>query len=154
MICLSFNHMGNQLSGSLSSKNEYANNPLYCICNAYDLQQRLIAHRLNPLMIKFLEEIPVACNYSYDAVTRVANANWGENHYRDCTLPLYFHMGSLTFCSDCQIILTKHQYAKMIEVEKSVDVPLDVNDYVKMLRWVGYSNYFTKKLYSHNEHAS
>ena len=126
----------------LSNKSDYENHPLYIVCNASQLQKRLLKHRHNSEIINILEEVPVACNYMYDVYSCVAETNC-FNNYQTCRRPLYFQLGSLRFTPGCKIVLTKRHYHNIVNLEKSKNVILFCDkDNKKVLGWVGYHNRF------------
>ena len=130
--------MGNQFSNT----KEYMNDPSLIICDAKKLQNRILKHSNNALIIPILEVIPVAANYRYDTVSQIAHQDDFFENFYSCQYPLWFHMGSLRFYPGCKIVLTKEHYSKILKLNKLDPVPLGKDDQIKILGWTSGHNFF------------
>jgi hypothetical protein len=131
--------MGNYFS----NKKAIINDPSLVVCDAKQLQRRILNRSNDARIIKIVEKIPYACNCKYDPCTSIAQIPAIFETYYSCNYPLWFQVGTLRFCSDCKIVLTKKHYAEILELEKSkIVVPLSKDDQMKMLSWTSGNNYF------------
>lgn len=120
----------------LSNKNEYIYDSSLVVCNAIQLQRRLLKHKNNSKIIPILEQVPYACNYMFYPDLLCTESSLFDN-YHSCRYPLHFQLGQLQFDSGSKIILTKEHYAEILELEKipRIEIPLSKDDQIKILSW-------------------
>ena len=123
-----------------SNEKEFHTNPKLVVKNTVKLQRLLLRHRNNAAIMPILEQVPYACNFSFDPISRECETTFLNNFY-GCAYPLYFHIATLRFDDDCEIALTKRHYHQIVAMTRAKTITsLSKDDQIRMLEWtVGYN---------------
>jgi hypothetical protein len=128
--------------GNYSNAKEIRNNPNYVVCNARQLQHFLLKHRKNASIISILKKAPVCINYCYNPVSRVAEPDTFVEYFYTGSHLLWFHIGSLRFTDNCQIVVTKKLHKEIQDLKKLNVKPLSKDDKIQLLQWTVGHNHF------------
>jgi hypothetical protein len=132
-----------KMGSYFSNANQYRKNPNLVILDAKGLQSRLLRHaQKGHIDIVLMEEVPFACNYTYDPSSFVAQDDSIFDNFYRCQFPLYVHMGTLRFCSGCEIVLTQKQYQMVTDLDQKNGVPLTKEDKLHIAGWSPVKNFF------------
>lgn len=103
-----------------SNEKYYESNPSLAVCDPKLLRNMLSKYKNDPKLLLILDQIPHACNYEYNTLTRVTEICVFDQ-YHSCYRTLHFHLfGGLIFCPGCELILSKRHFDELNEFCQSV----------------------------------